>query len=99
MSTKKAEIEFARQALKEALERMKPELVAAGEAAHKLDELENDEAEDSGFARIVDQGHLVNLLAQLCGPRLRVLTDIAEELAGLDCQEKEEDQPATHQCH
>jgi hypothetical protein len=32
---KNAELHFNRQAIKEAVERMKPELIAASEAAHK----------------------------------------------------------------
>jgi hypothetical protein len=38
--TAEAQLNFAKQALQEALDRMEPELVAANEAAHKVVKLE-----------------------------------------------------------
>ena len=44
MDKKRAERQFNWQAIREAVERMRPELIAASEAAHKAKESELDEA-------------------------------------------------------
>ena len=54
---KKAERHFNWQALKEAVERMKPELGAASEATHKHGA--DDTPDDSDFDRTVALGYLV----------------------------------------
>ena len=46
---KKAERHFNWQAIKEAVERMKPELIAASEAAHKAKDADSDE-DDPGYS-------------------------------------------------
>ena len=45
MDKKRAERQFNWQAIREAVERMRPELIAASEAAHKAKEAELDEPE------------------------------------------------------
>jgi hypothetical protein len=68
---KKAERHFNWQALKEAVERMKPELAAASEATHKYGV--DETPEDSDFDRTVALGYVVESLEGLCGPHLWVL--------------------------
>ena len=63
-----AERHFNWQALKEAVERMKPELGAASEATHKHGA--EDTPDDSDFDRTVALGYLVESLEGLCGPHL-----------------------------
>jgi hypothetical protein len=72
---RKTQHEFIRQAIKEAVERMKPELHAASEAAHQLEEAEAEE--DANFQRTVELGYVVDVLANLCGPNLAVVYEVA----------------------
>jgi hypothetical protein len=71
---RKTQHEFIRQAIKEAVERMTPELHAASKAAHQLSE---PEAEDLNFQRTVELGYVVDALANLCGPNLAVIYEVA----------------------
>jgi len=90
----KTKHEFIRQAIKEAVARMKPELHAASEAAHQL--FEEAEAEDQAdFERTVELGYVVDRLANYCGPNLAVLYELAcalDEFHGTDEQEPERHQ-------
>ena len=61
---KKAERNFTWQALKEAVERMQPELAVASEATHKYGA--DDTPEDSDFDRTVALGDPVEL-PMVCG--------------------------------
>jgi hypothetical protein len=70
---RKAERHFNWQALKEAVERMKPELGAASEATHKHGA--GDTPDDTDFDRTVALGYLVESLEGLCGPHLWVLNE------------------------
>jgi hypothetical protein len=98
---RKTKHEFIRQAIKEAVARMKPELHAASDAAHQL--FEEAEAEDQAdFERTVELGYVVDRLANFCGPNLAVLYELAcalDEFHGSDEQEPERaqrDQPHKH---
>jgi hypothetical protein len=90
---KNAELHFNRQAIKEAVERMKPELIAASEAAHKAKDADSDEDDPgySDFDRTVQLDYLVESLSGLCGPHLLLLNEIADAIyeihAGEDGQE------------
>ncbi|MFO7477899.1 MAG: hypothetical protein R6X03_06100, partial [Methyloceanibacter sp.] len=68
--------------IKEAVERIKPELKAASVAAHKLkDALADVDDEDyQHFDRIVELGYVVDAVGGLCGPHLLLLTEIADAL-------------------
>jgi hypothetical protein len=89
----KTEHEFIRQAIKEAVERMKPELRAASEAAHQLEE---PEAEDEpNFQRIVELGYVVDALGNLCGPNLAVVYEVACALYEAHENEGEQGQEQT----
>jgi hypothetical protein len=56
---RKAERHFNRQAIKEAVERMKPELIAASEAAHKAKDADaEDDPDYSDFDRTMELGNL-----------------------------------------
>ena len=96
---RKTKHEFIRQAIKEAVERMKPELHAASEAAHHL--FEQAEAEDEAdFERTVELGYVVDRLANFCGPNLAVLYEVAcalDEMHGTNEQEPE--RPQRNQPH
>jgi hypothetical protein len=97
---RKTKHEFIREAIEEAVERMKPELQAASEAAHHL--VEEAEAEDeASFERTVELGYVVDLLANLCGPNLAVLYEVACALEETHENEIEQgpEQPQRNQPH
>ena len=91
---RKAELHFNRQALKEAVERMKPELAAASEATHKYGADETPEGSD--FDRTVALGYVIESLEGLCGPHLSLLNEIAEALYGLERGEAGQEIPRHH---
>jgi hypothetical protein len=98
--TRKTRHEFIRQAIMEAVERMKPELHAASEASHRL--FEEAEAEDEAdFVRTVELGYVVDRLANFCGPNLAVLYEIACALDEMHGSESEQElkQPQRSQPH
>jgi hypothetical protein len=98
---KKAERHFNWQAIKESVERMKPELIAASEAAHKAKHAASDE-DDPGYAdfdRTVELGYLVECLGGLCAPHLMLLNEIAEALHELHDAEGEHGQETPHHQH
>jgi hypothetical protein len=90
---RKAERHFNEQAIREAAKRMRPELEAASEAAHKMKNSEDsgDDQDYRDFDRTVELGYLVEAVSGLCGPHLRLLTDIADALYAID-----EGQGTTH---
>jgi hypothetical protein len=90
---RKAERHFNDQAIQEAVKRMTPELEAASEAAHKMKDSDDsgDDQDYRDFDRIVELGYLVEAVNGLCGPHLRLLTDIADALYAID-----EGQKTTH---
>jgi hypothetical protein len=83
---RKAERHFNDQAIQEAVKRMTPELEAASEAAHKMKDSDDsgDDQDYRDFDRIVELGYLVEAVNGLCGPHLRLLTDIADALYAID---------------
>ena len=93
---KKAERHFNWQALKEAVERMKPELGAASEATHKHGA--DDTPNDSDLDRTVALGYLVESLEGLCGPHLWVLNEISSALYEMHAADGEhgEEKPRHH---
>ena len=93
---KKAERHFNWQALKEAVERMKPELGAASEATHKHGA--GDTPDDTDFDRTVALGYLVESLEGLCGPHLWVLNEISSALYEMHAADGEhgEEKPRHH---
>lgn len=93
--TKKTQHEFFRQTVKEAVERMKPELHAASEAAHQLFDETEAEEDQADFERTVELGYVVDRLTNFCGPNLAVLYELAcalDEFHGTDEQELERPQ-------
>jgi hypothetical protein len=90
-----AQIEFAKQALREALDRMESELNAADEAAHKLVELESGDPDEF---RIMELGNLVDWTSHMCTPQIKLLGGIAAMLHKLhEGEERESDESAI--CH
>ena len=69
--TTEAERGFHLEAMKEAIGRMQPELEAASEAAHKMKEHDDSHLKD--LDRTMELGSLVDALADLCAPHLRLL--------------------------
>ena len=72
----KAESQFNWEAVKESIERMKPELIACSEAAHKA----KDAVDDSDSDRLIELGSLVECLGGMCAPHLMLLHEIAHAL-------------------
>ena len=87
--TDKAQRDFHLQAMKEAIERMKPELMAASEAAHRSKEKDDKGPGAEEFDRTMELGYLVDYLSHLCAPHLMLLDHIAEVLAALEDGEGE----------
>ena len=85
--------EFHLQAVKESIDRMRPELMAASEAAHGMKEHDDPGIKD--LDRTMELGSLIDALVDLCAPHLRLLNHIAEALAALEAGEGEgADEPA-----
>jgi hypothetical protein len=87
--TDKAQRDFHLQAMKEAIERMKPELMAASEAAHRSKEKDDKGPGSEELDRTIELGYLVDYLSHLCAPHLMLLDHIAEVLAALEEGEAE----------
>ena len=75
---------FNYEAIKDAVERMKPELKTASEAAHKMKDGDNDNDDDEAFDRTVELGFLVESIAGICGPHLCLLCEIANALHNIE---------------
>ena len=73
-----AESQFNWEAVKESIERMKPELIACSEAAHKTKDAVAENASDAD--RLVELGSLVECLGSMCAPHLMLLHEIAHAL-------------------
>jgi hypothetical protein len=82
-----AQRDFHLQAMKEAVERMKPELLAASEAAHKMKDHDDPGIKD--LDRTMELGSLIDGMVDLCAPHLRLLNHIAETLAAFEAGEGE----------
>ena len=96
----KARRRFHWEALKEAVERMRPELKAASEAAHEYKDVDTNASDDeqSDFARTVELGYLVEAVSGMCGPHLALLWEIADALHDLESpQEAHHQQEKTKQ--
>ena len=81
-----AERDFHLNAMKEAIQRMKAELLAASDAAHKMKQHDDPNMKD--LDRTMELGSLVDGLIDLCAPHLRLLNHIAEALATLEADQE-----------
>ena len=88
----KSESQFNRDAIKESVERMKPELTACSEAAHRAKDA--DAGDDPDVDRAVELGYLVECLSGMCGPHLMLLHDEVHEAT-----EREQEKPHHYQRH
>jgi hypothetical protein len=83
MPSKKS-LEFMRQSLKEAVQRMSADLRHANKVAHELKRIdaagEGDGSQD--FDRTVELGSLVETAANMCPSSLAFLNEIADFLCG-----------------
>ncbi|MGI8851984.1 MAG: hypothetical protein ACR2GC_01550 [Methyloceanibacter sp.] len=87
----KAEHSFQYENMKEAIDRMKPELVAASDAAHayKAGDKDKSDPDYERFDSTVELGYLVEGACGLCAPHLMLLNNIADALAALEAGEEE----------
>jgi len=65
-------------AIKESIDRMKPELSACSAAVHKAKDA--NAGDDPELDRVVELGSLVECLGGMCGPHLMLLHEIAHAL-------------------
>ena len=65
-------------AIKESIDRMKPELSACSAAAHNAKDA--NAGDDPELDRVVELGSLVECLGGMCGPHLMLLHEIAHAL-------------------
>ena len=72
----KQEGQFNLEAIKESIERMKPELSTCSAAAHRAKGADDGDDPD----RAVELGYLVECLSGMCGPHLMLLHEIAHAL-------------------
>ena len=93
----KAESQFNWEAVKESIERMKPELIACSEAAHKAKDAVA--GNDSDFDRLVELGSLVECLGGMCAPHLMLLHEIAHALDEVHEAEGEQEKKRSHRHH
>ena len=93
----KAESQFNWEAVKESIERMKPELIACSEAAHKAKDAVA--GNDSDFDRLVELGSLVECLGGMCAPHLMLLHEIAHALDDDHEAEEEQEKKRSHRHH
>jgi hypothetical protein len=89
-----AERDFHLKAVEEAIERMKPELVAASEAAHRMKDHDDPGIKD--LDRTIEIGSLIDSLVDLSAPHLMVLNHLAEALAELEAGEGEGESKQAH---
>jgi hypothetical protein len=97
MSDDKSEQEsrFNLEAIKDSIDRMKPELSACSRAAHKAKDAED--SDDPEFDRVAELGSLVQCLGEMCGPHIMLLHEIAHALD--EVHEAEEEQERRHHRH
>ena len=94
----KSESQFNRDAIKESVERMKPELTACSEAAHRAKDA--DVGDNPDVDRAVELGYLVECLGGMCGPHLMLLHEIAHALDEVhEATEREQEKPQHYQRH
>jgi hypothetical protein len=93
----KAEGQFNREAIKQSIERMKPELIACSEAAHKAKDAEV--GDDADVDRAVELGYSVECFSGMCGPHLLLLHEIAHALEEVHPEVEEKEKPAHHRHH
>ena len=91
----KQESQFNLDTIKESIERMKPELIACSEAAHKAKDAQV--GDDQDFDRLVELGSLVECLGGMCALHLVLLHEIAHALD--EVHEAEVEQEKRHRRH
>jgi hypothetical protein len=70
----------AQHNLKAAINAMHEALMKASSAARELEPNEEDDGYDADFDRVVLMGYITATFADLDGPQIRVLSDIADAL-------------------
>ena len=93
----KQEGQFNLEAIKESIERMKPELSTCSAAAHRAKGADDGDDPDTDHA--VELGYLVECLSGMCGPHL-LLHEIAHALDEVhEATEREQEKPHHYQRH
>jgi len=90
----KQEGQFNLEAIKESIERMKPELSTCSAAAHRAKGA--DDGDDPDTDRAVELGYLVECLSGMCGPHLMLLHEIAHALDEVHEADNEEKRQHRH---
>ena len=93
----KQEGQFNLEAIKESIERMKPELSTCSAAAHRAKGA--DDGDDPDTDRAVELGYLVECLSGMCGPHLMLLHEIAHALDEVHEADKEADKEQEKRQH
>ena len=98
MSDDKSQVEsqFNWEAVKDSIERMKPELTACSEAAHKAKDAVADN--ESDFDRLAELGSLIECLGGMCAPHLMLLHELAHALDDVHEAEGEQEK-RSHRHH
>jgi len=93
----KQEGQFNLEAIKESIERMKPELSTCSAAAHRAKGA--DDGDDPDTDRAVELGYLVECLSGMCGPHLMLLHEIATPSMKFTEADKEADKEQERRQH
>jgi hypothetical protein len=86
----------AKRNLKPAIDAMHEALMKASSAARELEPNEEDDGYDADFDRVVLLGYVTDTLADLDGPQVRVLSDIADALWLLEHPDEGSVRPDSH---
>ena len=93
----KQESQFNLEAIKESIERMKPELSTCSAAAHRAKGADDGDDPDTDHA--VELGYLVECLSGMCGPHLMLLHEIATPSMKFTEADKEADKEQERRQH
>ena len=93
----KQEGQFNLEAIKESIERMKPELSTCSAAAHRAKGA--DDGDDPDTDRAVELGYLVECLSGMCGPHLMLLHEFASPSMKFTEADKEADKEQVRRQH
>ena len=85
----KQESQFNLEAIKESIERMKPELSTCSAAAHRAKGADDGDDPDTDHA--VELGYLVECLSGTRGPHLMLLHELAHALDEVHAAEEEQE--------
>jgi hypothetical protein len=91
---KAEQLKFIKASLVEALDEMKPALIAASARAHKLEEMVDPSEEEINSAQVEDLGWVVRWATDLCPPDLFILRGIAQIFSSLQDGDENSSKPS-----